>query len=304
MRKTIVIATSLLVIVIGLELLFRITNLGMPWNMDQFGRRASSGLISSFKTDIVVTTGDSLTFGMRVRENDSYPSQLEGKFLNHQYSVVNTGISGHTSTQLKDRLARDVISYTPKILVLWIGTNDGMLKSEADPTEEGQRPFDYPPFFTKSSLLTAIDSTPASMEFLSHTLRNSKNLDDLITRVSIEEFKTNVQSIVKEAIKKGIQRTMIIGIPKIPASYSDQWELLQRQRLTYISYNEVLRHIARNESATFIDLWDQLSEAHFLEDGLHLNSEGYEIVALQVYRHIISKIDAQLKRFPVNTNSE
>jgi lysophospholipase L1-like esterase len=286
MKNSVIIAMFLFAIVFGLELIFRFTNLGMQWNMDQFGRRADSAQMSTSNNKMLVTTGDSLTFGMRIKESDAYPSQLEQKLINRHISVVNTGISGHTSAQLIERLYRDVISYKPSTVVLWIGTNDGMLKKEEDLNEPGKRPFDKPPLLAKSALLITIDSIPLVMNFISQVTRGEKYVKRLVPRVSIDRFEINVQNILNSITRQGIKEVILITIPKVPDHYSRNHELIKYQRIMHNRYNEVLKRIATIEGVVLIDLWDLLLEEHFLADGLHLNKSGYEIVAAQVFRHM------------------
>ena len=76
----------------------------------------------------ILALGDSLTEGLGVDPDDNYPAQLEAKLKQMGYTnveVVNSGLSGETSTGLVNRL--DWVAQTqPDITILTIGANDAM----------------------------------------------------------------------------------------------------------------------------------------------------------------------------------
>ena len=76
----------------------------------------------------ILALGDSLTEGLGVAPDDNYPAQLEDKLHEMGYvnaTVVNSGLSGETSTGLVNRL--DWVAQTkPDITILTIGANDAI----------------------------------------------------------------------------------------------------------------------------------------------------------------------------------
>ncbi|MGC1870742.1 MAG: arylesterase [Acidobacteriaceae bacterium] len=75
----------------------------------------------------IVAFGDSLTAGLGVAHNESYPADLQ-RDLNargYRYRVVNLGISGNTS---KDGVLRipEVLQFHPSIVIVAFGGNDGL----------------------------------------------------------------------------------------------------------------------------------------------------------------------------------
>ena len=76
----------------------------------------------------ILALGDSLTEGLGVDPDDNYPAQLEAKLKAMGYEnveVVNSGLSGETSTGLINRL--DWVAQTkPDITILTVGANDAM----------------------------------------------------------------------------------------------------------------------------------------------------------------------------------
>lgn len=75
----------------------------------------------------ILALGDSLTEGYGIDRSDSYPSQLK-KFLQqkgYHYQVINGGISGETTTGLKERLDW-TLTQNPDLIILTSGANDAM----------------------------------------------------------------------------------------------------------------------------------------------------------------------------------
>ncbi|PNK60654.1 arylesterase [Psychrobacter sp. FDAARGOS_221] len=76
----------------------------------------------------ILALGDSLTEGLGLAEEDAYPAQLEKALQQAGYvnaKVINSGLSGETSTGLVNRLDW-VLKTKPDITILTIGANDAM----------------------------------------------------------------------------------------------------------------------------------------------------------------------------------
>ncbi|WP_296243586.1 MULTISPECIES: arylesterase [unclassified Psychrobacter] len=76
----------------------------------------------------ILALGDSLTEGLGVDNDANYPAQLESRLKEMGYKdikVVNSGLSGETSTGLVNRLDW-VLQTKPDITILTIGANDAI----------------------------------------------------------------------------------------------------------------------------------------------------------------------------------
>ena len=76
----------------------------------------------------ILALGDSLTEGLGVANDDNYPAQLEARLQEQGYKnakVINSGLSGETSTGLVNRLDW-VLQTKPDITILTIGANDAI----------------------------------------------------------------------------------------------------------------------------------------------------------------------------------
>ncbi len=97
-------------------------------NTTTTSQKAPEKTNTSTETTTILALGDSLTEGLGVPKKQAYPALLENKlhamgFDNH--TVVNSGLSGETSSGLKARIDW-VLQTQPSITILTIGANDAM----------------------------------------------------------------------------------------------------------------------------------------------------------------------------------
>jgi len=76
---------------------------------------------------VIVAMGDSLTAGLGVSQQQSYPEQLKQLLAESglDYDVINSGVSGETSSGAKARIDW-VLKLRPDIVILETGANDGL----------------------------------------------------------------------------------------------------------------------------------------------------------------------------------
>ena len=83
--------------------------------------------------DNIISFGDSLTYGTGAAEGMDYPSQLSRMI---SIPIVNAGIPGDTTASALIRLEKDVLSRSPRIVLITVGGNDlknGVPKEQARP---------------------------------------------------------------------------------------------------------------------------------------------------------------------------
>lgn len=90
----------------------------------------TSATSSSFASDNkprIVAFGDSLTAGLGVEADESYPAQLQRRLdsLGYHYRVINAGVSGDTTAGGLRRVPW-ILNNKPELVILELGANDGL----------------------------------------------------------------------------------------------------------------------------------------------------------------------------------
>jgi acyl-CoA thioesterase-1 len=103
----------------------------------------TSGAIASSGSDHrprIVAFGDSLTAGLGVQADESYPAQLQRRLdsLGYHYRVINAGVSGETTAGGRRRVPW-ILSNKAELVILELGANDGLRGLPIDQTESNLR---------------------------------------------------------------------------------------------------------------------------------------------------------------------
>jgi lysophospholipase L1-like esterase len=84
----------------------------------------------------VLAVGDSHTYGGTVGPEETYPARLEKALDDARpgyYSVLNVGIPGLNTSQLRNRLPLSLSRWDPDIVVIWCGANNAWNAAEMRP---------------------------------------------------------------------------------------------------------------------------------------------------------------------------
>jgi len=105
MKKIIILILAILVLLVGYQFFF--------------SRPAVRNSTPSGEN--IICFGDSLTFGTGAAENMDYPSQLSRMISK---PVINAGVPGDTTAMALARLEEDVLSKSPRMVLITLGGND------------------------------------------------------------------------------------------------------------------------------------------------------------------------------------
>ena len=102
---------------------------------------ATHASISNSNDSTILIIGDSLSAGLGVAYNQSWPSLLQDRLNKNGYTiqVVNAGISGDTTAGGNERLPKLLSQYAPEIVVIELGGNDGLRGTSIDSIESNLR---------------------------------------------------------------------------------------------------------------------------------------------------------------------
>ena len=88
----------------------------------------------------IVAFGDSLTAGLGVQADESYPAQLQRRLdsFGYHYRVINAGVSGDTTAGGLRRVSW-ILNNKPELVILELGANDGLRGLPIDHTQDNLR---------------------------------------------------------------------------------------------------------------------------------------------------------------------
>lgn len=88
----------------------------------------------------IVAFGDSLTAGLGVGADESYPAQLQRRLdsLGYHYRVINAGVSGDTTAGGLRRVPW-ILNNKPELVILELGANDGLRGLSVDQARNNLR---------------------------------------------------------------------------------------------------------------------------------------------------------------------
>lgn len=95
-------------------------------------------VVSADEPPVLLILGDSLSAGYGMDREDSWVNLLNLRFQEYGYSyrILNSSISGDTSQGGLTRLPRLLDRYTPEIVIIELGANDGLRGINPDITRE------------------------------------------------------------------------------------------------------------------------------------------------------------------------
>lgn len=113
------------------------------------------------------------------------------------------------------------------------------------------------------------------------SMLNGKN------KVSADEFERNLNEIIK-ITRKFTDKILFVGLTPVNENRTApvEWDENLFYKNEFVEkYNEILEEVAFHNDIPFVSLLDKLDEK-MLEDGLHPNSDGHEIIFREVVRNL------------------
>jgi ABC-type nitrate/sulfonate/bicarbonate transport system substrate-binding protein len=252
----------------------------------------------------VFVLGDSSAFGDGVSDEETFSVQLEKK-LNNKYRgckfrVINAACPGHTTYQGLILLKQELLKFDPNILIVAYNNDPGLEYSE-----EKKRSVDNPFMRGLNVILYHSDYyllfqrvvTDFKLSLLAKF--KVKNTPFLVRRVSLEDYKNNLQEFMR--ISKGSNiRVLFVKMPVNLQAFRDfpfLKELFYDEK-----YRDTLVDICRNKGYALVDVdsnWPvkngqglfemvehdgKIGEAHF-----HPSPKGHLKIAEQLYGWIIQQ---------------
>lgn len=252
----------------------------------------------------IVCMGCSVTFG----EKASYPQLLQELFdssvSGRRFEVINAGIPGFSSFQGLRFFQTRILDLEPDFITVLYGWNDHWLAqgfSDNEQTPVGKNLAEIQSFLGCSRIYQLINSIQYSIrEELNSFSRSVVDESKVKYRVSLEDYRENLQQIIELARKNGIE-IILLTAPlgavegQIPPYLLEMKFVRQPDELIPLhqSYNQVVRQVAREEGVPLVDIeltFEERRGEGFFDDPekeiIHPNEKGFQLIAQEIYKFI------------------
>lgn len=249
---------------------------------------AASGFRTAFDVEKapdvrrVVCVGDSNTFGLGVALERTWPALL-GRSLSAghgawRWEVLNLGVPGYTSWQIRRLLETEVAAMSPDIVVIETGGFNDWVPA-VGPIDREQGAQSSRRSLRLVELLTSVLGAAGAGR---DAEADHVSLSELATagysgarRVPLTEFEENLRAMVAWCAAHGA-RAAFVAHP-LPA------RTVERNPIS-IEYSETVRRVASQGSASLADGWAAFrasgaSDAELFRDFCHPTERGYALIA-------------------------
>jgi lysophospholipase L1-like esterase len=262
-------------------------------NLNSKGLRDTEHIYEKSEKIRILVLGDSVTLGAGVKAEESYIKQLETMLVENNYNleVINTGVSGYELDQQYNFYKKEGYKYSPDILMIGIVLNDIL---QPNITKIKQTRLKN---LGKRTLRTFIKSNCRLCKFTYYSLRTLKQSREEYNQAYFEEvysswkdeelfneYKKKIEDLNKNVTKNKGQLILVIF------PYTQQFTNSQN----YGTYpQEKILTFAKENNIQFIDLTSELDfedykNYYLMQDNVHLNAKGYNIVANKIYKELTS----------------
>lgn len=246
------------------------------------------------KRPSVVFMGDSCTeFG---RYDEHLDSIITRRDPDSNFTYVNLGVGGWSSFQGLVQMKRDVVRLQPSVATIYFGWNDHWRSFGIVDKEIGDFYRAYPPLLLAMSRARVVQLVNKGILALR---ADSAPAHKTPERVSLDDFESNLTSIVQIARDNGIIPVLLTAptsheVGKEPDYLVPRWlhdlsDLVPLHR----RYVQVVRDVSVKQKVILIDLFDEFSRMsseerarYFNDDGIHLNDAGNRRIAEMIYEHL------------------
>jgi lysophospholipase L1-like esterase len=253
----------------------------MGFRDDEFARAKAPGELR------VITMGDSCTFGDGVANWETYSNVLEemlGKALpGKKVQVINAGVPGYTSYQVRTYLEHELLPYQPDLVVVYVGFNDNV--PAVNGITDAQRGVVSRSVWTIQSVFGSL----RSYQLLKYLLlrvkqrmfpgvdpqeKNPEGPENQIFRVSFKDYISNFLAIKKLGEQHGFRMLLFT----LPHKFT-----YEPERNKYIRQAAMQGHIPLLDLFAFMKKYEAQGEDLYTEDGGHPNVLGHRRVAEAIF---------------------
>ncbi|MDC0205961.1 GDSL-type esterase/lipase family protein [Nitrospinae bacterium] len=253
----------------------------------------------------IVTMGGSTTAGMHENEL-TYPRILErmlnqSKTKKEYFQVINAGMWGHNTCQIKTRFQNEIIELKPDLLVLMSGWNDINKFRSADITNSRDYCESHHPLLIKSNIFRLL-----RLEIIELVKKTNSELGFNVLKKNLDLYENNLREIAEKTKEKNI-KLILMGLPGVYEKNSVknfkeyvQFGNMNTRELTYrqkalLSTSEIKIKLAREyPHASYVDNGLSINipgKNDFFFDPVHPTGSGNRIMAFKLLEPIIGLVN-------------
>ncbi|MCX5796443.1 MAG: GDSL-type esterase/lipase family protein [Elusimicrobia bacterium] len=245
---------------------------GAPARVSAYGTRGAEP-----RRPLVLSLGDSCTFGVRLAESETYPALLSARGL----ETMNAGVPGHNSFSGRRWLRTSrLLEFRPQLVTVYYGWNDHWRAAASEKTFAGIRRWAV--HWRLASLLLRFQASLWDAE--SPVFKRMR----WAAQVPLSQFKDNLRGIIGDARDAGAQ-VVLITAPAEPrlAQAGQGWfashslgELADHEK-----YVGAVREVAAQTGVGLVDFAAEMETRRgqdprrFFLDAMHLNAAGHRVLA-------------------------
>ncbi len=239
----------------------------------------------------VITMGDSCTFGDGVANWETYSNVLEemlGKALpGRRVQVIDAGVPGYTSYQVRTYLERELLKYQPDLVVVYVGFNDNVPAPNG--TTDAQRGMVGTSVWSVQRVLGSLRSYQL-LKYLILRLKgrmftghdpqenNPEGPEHQIFRVPFADYIANFLAIQQLGRQHGFKLLLVT----LPHKFA-----YEPERNKYIRQAAAQGSIPLLDLFAFMKTYEALGEDLYTEDGGHPNVLGHQRVAQAIFGKMV-----------------
>jgi len=226
----------------------------------------------------IFTIGDSNTLGWGEPNGPNWPlyvGELAGN-VDDRITVVNAGVWGYSSFQGLRRF-EGTLRFKPDIVLVSFGANDAhqVTISDSDFVKLGGRRLS----FYLGRLLNRLRIGQLALAASDKLL--VRNEERLISRVSVPEYKANLEEIIRLARANGIQ-VVLLTRPYLGDSKDERW-----WKTFAPNYNAATIETAASAGIPSIDVYTYFkNKKEYFSDESHFNGAGHRTMAGLIYQNL------------------
>jgi len=244
----------------------------------------------------IFAIGDSNTLGWQgEKDAPNWPMYLGNLFKesSDRVKVINAGVWGYSSFQGLRRF-KEILRFQPDMVLISFGGNDAhqVTLSDAEYFKNGVKLAIYN-ILSKLKLGTLMIASLEKFALLQKDTKQGKEM--LVSRVSLEEYRSNLDEIRRISEGKNIKTVLLtrpyFGYPPDELCW-----------LNFApSYNNATIETAEKSNVPVVDIYSYFNNkaAYFIDDS-HFTQLGHKTAAELIYEKILPYIPITLKKISLN----